>query len=463
MKYIKRFVSVLLALCMIFAVATTTFAAGGGSITVDNPQNGQTYTAYKIFDVIYNTDKSAYSYSIDGDSEWFAVVNSYSGLTLTKAVLGNRYVVEKNENFSAAGFANTLKAAVAGKNGTPLTTQGDVASATGLELGYYFVSSTSGALCNLTTTNPSATIHDKNDVPFEKTDNKADVEVGEVVNYTIKGKVPDTTGFTTYEYTIKDTMSEGLTFNKDVKVLVDGNELGTENYTITLADNGFDLTIKVMELQDKVGKDIRVTYTATVNEKAVAQVSKNSATLTYSNDPTQSNKTETTPADEETVYSAKIVIDKYVKDKANVKLAGAKFVLKNEEGKYYKYIPSSDNSSAKVEWIEDKAQATEVTTDTDGAADFKGLKNGEYSIIETAAPAGYNMLTKPVAVTIQNNDSQTISTADLIKEIGVANSTGTTLPETGGIGTTLFYVFGGLLVVGAAVLLITKKRMNTKK
>lgn len=369
MKYLKRAASLLLALVMALALAAPAFAADEGSITVDNPQKDQDYTAYKIFDVAYNDGKSAYSHTIDSSSEWFGTVDAYaktenSGLVLEQVNGGNTYNVSVDKDkFSAASFAEALKAAVNGKDGTKLETAADGSvSASGLELGYYFVTSTSGALCNLTTTNPDVTIHDKNDVPFDKTDNKESVEIGETVNYTITGKVPDTTGFKTYKYQITDTMSTGLTFNNDVKVYVGGTEI-TENFTLkTGADAGgkaFVLDIDVMELT--AGAKIEVKYSATVNENAVAKIEKNHATLEYSNDPENSSKT-TPREDEETVYSAKLVIDKYETDNKDAKLAGAKFVLYKEVTEsgtttklYYKYTEATAAEKAKVEWVDDKA------------------------------------------------------------------------------------------------------------
>ena len=334
MKRARKLASLLLALVMVLSLATTAFAAETGSITVDNPIADKTYTAYKIFDVTYNTDKSAYSYTISAKSEWFNVVASvetegtvtskFTGLTFQKAFSEDTYVVIKGDAFSAPDFAAALNNAVNGKTGTTLTVAGGKATATGLDLGYYFVTSTSGALCNLTTTNPSATIHDKNDMPFDKKDDKDSADVGETVNYTITGKVPDHTGFTTYTYLITDTMSDGLTFNKNVKVTVGGTDVTsacTIDYTV---DNKFTVSIPVMD--KTIGAKIEVTYSAVVNEKAFAKIEKNSATLTYSNDPTKS-ETKTTQPDVETVYSSKIVIDKYETGNESTKLAGATFVL----------------------------------------------------------------------------------------------------------------------------------------
>lgn len=464
MKTVARIASLLLALVMVFGLSVTAFAAGPGTITVDNPLEGQTYTAYKIFDVTYDEDKSTYAYSIAGDSEWYAVVSPYDGITLTKAASENTYAVTKNDSFSAAAFANVLKAAVEGKTGTVLKLADGKATATGLDLGYYFVTSSTGALCNLTTTNPDATIHDKNDVPFGKVDDKASVEVGETVSYTITGKVPDYTGFTTYTYLITDTMSEGLTFQKDAKVTVGGTDVTsacTITYDVDSNANKFTVSIPVMNYA--IGAEIKVTYTAVTNDNAVTVISKNSATLTYSNNPTDSSKTTTTPEDIETVYSAKLVIDKYQKDDESKKLANAKFVLKNAEGKYYKYTAATESAAAKVEWVENQTDATEVTTDNNGAAAFNGLKDGTYYLVETAAPAGYNLLANEVEVTINGAKATEVDLSSLTATAKVENSTGTTIPETGGIGTTIFYVAGGLLVLGAVILLITKKRMSSAK
>ena len=237
MKTAKKFASLLLVMVMVFAMATTAFAAEDkGTIIVDNPVADQTYTAYKIFDVTYSG--SNYSYTIKTTSEWYSTVQTYAGtegngLTLT-GVAGDKttFVVSTTDAFSAPAFANALKAAMSGKTGTTLTADGTTVKATNLDLGYYFVTSTNGALCNLTTTDPTVTIHDKNDIPFNKVDDKESVDVGEIVTYTITGKVPDYTGFTTYTYLITDTMSEGLTFQKNVNVTVGGTDV-TSACTIT--------------------------------------------------------------------------------------------------------------------------------------------------------------------------------------------------------------------------------------
>lgn len=473
MKYAKKLASFLLVLVMAFAMTmTTAFAAGNGSITVDNPQADQTYTAYKIFDVVYNTDQTAYSYTISGTSEWFDVVatknadgtvtSKITGLSFQKAFSADTYVVVQGDGFSAASFANTLRENISGKSGTTLSVANGKATATGLDLGYYFVTSTSGALCNLTTTNPSVTIHDKNDIPFDKVDDQESVEVGEIVNYVITGKVPDTTGFTTYKYQITDKMSAGLTFNKDVKVYIDGVELtDTTKYTLSYTDSAKDFVLDIDVMKLTVGAKIEVKYSATVNDNAVAQIENNHAILEYSNDPTDSSKT-TTREDKETVYSAKIIINKYAATDTTKKLAGAKFVLMNSEGKYYKYTAATADTAADVSWVDNQADATVVETNENGAGDFNGLKDGTYQLKEIAAPDGYNLLDELVTITINGANATTADRSSLTVTAGIANSTGTLLPSTGGIGTTVFYVIGAALAIGAVVLLVTRRRMSKK-
>ena len=485
MKHARKLASLLLALVMVFALATTAFATETGTtttgtITVANPVEGQTYTAYKIFDVVYDAAKEHYSYTIDSTSAWFETVKAYTipdhGLTLTKVGDTTTYVVTTTDTFSAPEFAAALKNGLTDTiQGTQLTAgTGNKPTATGLALGYYFVTSTTGALCNLTTTNPNANIHDKTDMPFEKTADQTDVEVGQIVNYTITGKVPDYTGFTSYTYKVADTMSDGLTFNDDVKVAVGSTDV-TAACTISKNVNGnancFTVTIPVMNYQ--IGAAIQVTYSAVVNEKAIAKVATNKAELTYSNDPT-TNETKTTTPTVVNVYTSKIVIKKYEKG-TDTMLEGAEFVLcrkapndeplvatvlndnqnanqKAIQNQYYK----QDKTTKAVSWVNNIADATKVTTDANGEAFFEGLADGEYLLVETKAPAGYNRMTTGQIVVVKGGTTE----AQLSVTAKVENQAGTLLPSTGGVGTTVFYVLGAVLVLGAVVLLVTKKRMS---
>ena len=487
MKHARKLASLLLALVMVFALAVTAFADDAGTttttgtITVANPVEGQTYTAYKIFDVVYDTNGHySYTIAVDGSNAWLMDVRFYAGSPAhgleehTVRTPGEEALFyTTNDKFSPADFAAFLKGklgeAPSVYTGYKLTKEGNVASVSGLPLGYYFVASSTGALCNLTTTNPDVTIHDKNDMPFEKTADQTDVEVGQTVNYTITGKVPDYTGFTSYTYKVADTMSEGLTFNQNsIKVTVGGVDKTADctiGKNVGENANSFTVTIPVLDKKYTIGAEIKVTYSAVVNKQAVARISPNEATLTYSNDPTTGTTYTTTPT-VVNVYTSKIVIDKVEKVAEGTtakKLAGAKFVL-------YKEVPAGEKTSnfyykwndtaKKVEWVEEQPgirdACTVVTTDDNGAASFEGLANGTYYLVETKAPAGYNRLEEPYKVEVKGGTTE----ADLSVTAKVENQAGTLLPSTGGMGTTVFYVLGTVLVMGAVVLLVTKKRMS---
>lgn len=466
MKTMRKLFTVLLALAMTLALAVPAFAADTtGSITITNPQGDRTYTAYKIFVVTYSGKN--YSYTISGTDAAFNTVKAYAdeaanGLKLTAVANTNKYNVSIDAAaFSAASFAQYLKTNVGSLGtGTAFTKDGDTMKASGLTPGYYFVSGTSGTVCELATAK-DIEIRDKNEaLQIEKSVDDADrtVEIGQKLTYTITGKVPSTKGYTKFTYQVTDTMSEGLTFNKDVKVTIGGTAV--TDAAITYNDNGFVASINMMNYQKQIDAPVVITYTATVNENAIQRDKEtNTATLKYSNDPADKNSFKESSV-EVNVFSFNIVINKYAAGNENTKLAGAKFVLKNNEGKYYKY------DAAKVTWVDAKADATEVITGADGAARFDGLQAGTYYLEETAAPAGYNQLTKDITIVLNKDGSATIDSAsstlgaDHSLTAGVANSTGTMLPETGGIGTVIFVALGALAVICAGVFLVTNKRMS---
>ena len=469
MKTMRKLFTVLLALAMTLALAVPAFAVGTGSITITNPQGDHTYTAYKIFDVTYTADGVNYSYTISDTDAAFSAVKAYAdvtanGLILTAVANTNKYNVSIGAGFSAASFAQHLKTNVGSLGtGTAFTKAGDTMKASGLALGYYFVSGTSGTVCELATAK-DIQIRDKNEVPqIEKTVNDDDgtVEIGQKLTYTITGKVPSTKGYTEFTYQVTDTMTEGLTFNKDVKVTIGGTDV-TAAATIANNENGFVASVNMINYQDQIDAPVVITYTATVNEKAIQREKEtNTATLKYSNNPADNTSFEESTVVVD-VFSFNIVINKYAANNADTKLEGAKFVLKNNEGKYYK----CDAATKAVTWVDDKSAATEVSTDADGAARFDGLQAGTYSLEETVAPAGYNQLTKDITIVLDKNGSATIDGAasapgaDHSLTTGVANSTGTVLPETGGTGTVIFVALGALAVICAGVFLVTNKRMS---
>lgn len=467
MKTMRKLFRVLLALAMTLALAVPAFAAEAGSITITNPQGDRTYTAYKIFDVTYSGDN--YSYTISDTDTAFNTVKAYAdvaanGLNLTAVADTGKYNVSIGAGFSAASFAQHLKTNVGSLGtGTDFTTDGNTMKASGLALGYYFVSGTSGIVCELATAK-DIQIRDKNEVPEIKKDVNDDdrtVEIGQKLTYTITGKVPSTKGYDEFTYQVTDTMTEGLTFNNDVMVTIGGVDV-TSAATITNNGNGFVASVNMMHYQDQIDAPVVITYTATVNEKAIqSDKETNTATLKYSNDPANKDSFKESSV-EVNVFSFNIVINKYAKGNENTKLEGAKFVLKNAENKYYKY----DAATKAVTWVDDKSAATEVSTDANGAARFDGLQAGTYSLEETVAPAGYNQLTKDITIVLDKNGSATIDGAasapgaDHSLTTGVANSTGTLLPETGGTGIMIFVALGALAVICSGVFLVTNKRMS---
>lgn len=458
----------MLALALTLALAVPAFAADPtGSITITNPQGENTYTAYKIFDVTYSGDN--HSYTISDNDAAYSTVKAYaaeanSGLTLTAVADTGKYNVSIDATkFSAASFAQHLKTHVDSLGtGKAFTDDGNTMKASGLALGYYFVSGSSGTVCELATAK-DIKIRDKNEAQeIKKTVNDEDgtVEVGQVLTYTITGKVPSTKGYDKFTYEVTDTMSAGLTFNKDVKVTI-GDTVVTSAATIKNNDDGFVASVNMKDYQDQIDAPVVITYTATVNEKAIqSDKETNTATLKYSNNPADSTSlgTSSTTVD---VFSFNIVIDKYAKVDKNTKLEGAKFVLKNKEGKYYHC-----GDAKAVTWVDTKSAATEVKTDTYGVAHFDGLQAGTYSLEETAAPAGYNQLTKDITIVLDKSGSATIDGdasapgADHSLTAGVANSTGAMLPETGGTGIVILVTLGALAVICSGVFLVTNKRMS---
>lgn len=293
----------------------------------------------------------------------------------------------------------------------------------------------------------------RKNVVFVKTDDKQSADVGEKVNYTITSEVPDTTGFTAYTYLITDTMSSGLTFNKNVKVTIGGTEV-TSACTVTynFDNNANKFTVSVPVMNYSFGDAITVTYSAVVNANAAAKIENNSATLTYSN---TADSTATTESCKTQVYSAKIVIDKYSAD-TSAKLSGAEFYMYKLDGSAKKYYCSNGNS---VSWVDSQTSATKKTTDDNGATSFDGVADGTYYLEEVKAPDGYSRLTQATSVTV-NGGGDNPDAAKLTVKAEIPNYTGPELPMSGGMTPTLLFLVGGLTALGAAVFLVAKRRTN---
>lgn len=538
------------------------------SITIEGAKDGHTYNAYQIFagDLNTTTNEKGETVKTLSNIIWGDGISD-AGKTALTAKYGS--AAEAAKTLVTASDAEDFATMLVNSGYLKLSATMDRDDATGnyeadeLSPGYYLIRDqyTAGAnqdkndavsayimqVLGNETMKPKAETPplDKSIVGVdEATKAKLDAvaaEVGKTVKFQLDSKVPEITGYTTkYVFTVTDTMSKGLTFDPaSVKVTIDGVDktadlftvtpasvsgTPTENTEITIAADPEDFLAYIKDNDIKAGTDIVVTYSAKVNENALTtDVETNTAKLTYSNNPYDDTKTGETPEDTVYVYDFTIEIDKY-DEKDNKKLAGAQFVLKNAEGKYYKW----DDSAKKVTWVEEAAKNSAILiTNNEGklcvpetvedklvastvTCDFKGLETGTYTLEEVQAPDGYNKVGGAYTIVIKDNattttddegktvavpateytitvtswekdekgnakvvgDPQTITianhkgapvTTQLSQEVQVPNNSGALLPETGGIGTTIFYIVGGVLAAGAVILLITKRRMNIDK
>ena len=299
---------------------------------------------------------------------------------------------------------------------------------------------------------------------------KDTVDVGDTVTFTItSGAIPTKIAeYDTYTFIINDTMSKGLEYVANSMVVKVGETTLTSGTDYTPVISAYNAetgtTIKIdlgayILAKDPADQVVTVEYKAVLNKDAVmgSAGNKNEATLTFTNNPDENQNGTTVPTEVE-VYAAKITIDKYdgaVADKS-VKLAGAQFKLYKTDGTTKLYY-SVDADTKDVSW--DATAATIVTTDENGDAEFSGLKAGTYYLEEVVAPTGYNLLADPVEVVIAESGDNAYAN----QEAAVANNTGTELPSTGGIGTTIFYTVGGVLMAAAVVLFVTKKKLSVQE
>ena len=478
-KTFKKLMAALLAVALLCAMAVPAFAAeGSGSITIDKAIDGETYTAYKIFDVVSSkveTDGSkTYVYTVaEGWAGFFEQSNVKDYVTVDKNGQP-AWVAGKKSDTDLQAFAK-LALTYASKTktitGTTATAVDNQAVINGLTAGYYVVSTTAGSLCILNTNGDDLTIDEKNVAPTidkkisgDKTTN--DAAIGDVVNYTVT--IHAKKGATGYVLT--DTMTKGLTFNKDVKVTVGSNALTLNNdYTVTTpGDNGatFKVTFTENYLNTIDGDtNIVVSYTATVNKDAVIVTTgnTNTAQLKYGNSSTVESTT--------TTYSYKFDLVKT--DNSKKLLTGAKFKLYDSQTGTtpVKLIKDAATGNYRVAETSETGAIEEIEINSYKAVTISGLNKKTYYLEETLAPGGYNKLTERQPVELGKEgfiaDATITSAGSKGAEwtsggVQVINNTGATLPSTGGMGTTLFYVIGGGLMVAAVVLLVTKKRMENK-
>ena len=507
MKHIKKLASLLLVLVMVFALATTAFAEETAySITINNSAKDHTYEAYQIF---------------TGDLSGTTLSNIVWGSGVSEAgqtALGD--AAAKAETLKTEADAKAFAKAVAPYLTTAAGSANTVTDGkyviSGLAAGYYLVKDQDGSLTgdadayteyiikvvSDTTATPKSSVptvekkvKDTNDSTGVTSDwqDSADYDIGDSIPFQLKATLADNvSSYTTYKVVFHDTLSKGLTYNNDAKVYIDGTE--TNGFTVTAtvnADGTTTLTVScddVKALGAGNSSVITVEYTAKLNENAVlgSAGNPNKVYLEYSNNPNKSesgenHETGKTPEDTVIVFTYQTIINKV--DSENKPLTGAAFKLE-------KLIKGKDGAADT--WTTVKEFTVDETTTS---FTFSGLDDGQYKLTETKTPVGYNTIdpiyfvieathdetadaptlkTLNAYLTDANGNKQTemkdgesvnidLGTVDLTAgsiTTTVVNKSGAQLPETGGIGTTIFYVLGGVLVLAAVVLLVTKKRMG---
>ena len=509
MKIIKKIAAIMLSVMMVLGMCSVVGAEGAGatsgtgtsgttgSITINKAAPGETYKIYRILDLeSYSGNNYAYKLR-DTSSEWntFIKQDEISGEN-GYVTLDGDYVTWKSgvADAKAAEFAKKAldyakTKLIAADVEKKLSSEEKSVTFDNLPLGYYLVETSVGTVIALNTTNLTWTIDDKNVAPTvdkkvqedskgnsnDAWGNENTADIGQTVNF----KTTITAQAGAQSYVLHDKMGEGLTFSGSVSVTKGGQPLETpRDYSLVtststpaIADEcTFDIEFTPVFCDKlKANDEIVVTYSATLNEKAViaGEGNKNETWLKYGDSSVTTHKTTTTKTYEIPVFK---YTEKTTGDKTG--LPNAEFTLsKSEKGtnpielvditaadetnKTYRVATEIEKSASP------KGTITTVTTPSTGKFTIQGLDADIYYLTETKQPDGYNKLLKAVKIVIDENGNITVDDrTPTTKLVEVENKTGSLLPSTGGMGTTLFYIFGAILVVGSGVVLITKKRMK---
>ena len=508
MKLIKKIAAIMFAFMMVFSLGTNVKAKEGvnqdnGSITIKNAKANETYRIYRILDLdSYNytdgkPDEGSYSYTYkqkgNNTTEWKKFVDDNSAETGNKFfdVTDGKYVTAKTTDGAkiaeaALAFVTNTKSIQADSEQTPKA-DGTI-SFSGLPLGYYLVESSVGALCSLNTTNPSQSIEVKYTAPtVEKKisvdnntlDDMKTVNIGDNVFYEVK----ITVGNGAKNYVFHDKIDTGLQYvevsgkpHVDVSTNHVENTVGSTNsylkpdpnseitleYDDNEKKNSFTLNFVDSFIQKlNTGDVITLRYLATVTADAPMDTAiNNTAYLNYGNN-------QKTKEDYTSVFTYKVPVWKYTTKDNRVGLPGAKFKLYKNEPCTVTVPLKQENTTNEYIYTPENVTYS-LVSDTEGNLVIKGLAEGEYYLKEIEAPNGYNKLTKPIKITISHaNGNKQIQVeedgkAKNVDRVEVENKTGSLLPSTGGMGTTLIYLIGGALVLGSGFVLINKKRAKAK-
>ena len=506
MKNMKKIVSLFLALLMILAMAMTALADNTttpttGTITVTNAVSEQTYSIYKILDLESYEADVAYAYK--AATGWGDFLNR-DGIKNVYVTIDNSGYVHWVEGADAADFAQEAIDWAKGKNQNntvrinPLESEkatNTTVTFDELGFGYYLIDSSLGTLCALDTTDPTVNVEEKNTKPEVKKEVKEGTDYGKVndtdIGNTVQYKAIITTAKGAENYVFHDKMEPGLTFDQtSVRVQVinsNDTEEDVPNGTYQLITDKtiidqctFEIKFEdsYMQTLGRDGKRVIIYYNAILNEKAsvgVGDGNVNEAWLSYGDE----NKT---THDTTTTYT--YAFDLVKTNRESKLIDGAEFKLYNNEtdiesGNPFKFVKDADGNYRAATDAEITAGNTvDTIVVTDGKVTVSGLdgSNGYgsdgklstngwiYWLVETKAPNGYNKLSAPQEIVLKNtNNLATIEVNTNTHTEGgfkIVNQTGAEFPSTGGMGTTIFYVVGAILVVGAAVLLLTKQRMN---
>lgn len=520
MKNAKKWLALALAMVMVLAMAVSAVAATV-TVPSDGILKDHTFTAYQIFsgreengvlsDVQWGSgiNSDAFLTALKNDTTYGSQFTDCTDAAAVAKVLG--------DNNTNNALANAVaKLAYANKTGTGTEL---ISGENTLADGYYLVVDTTadvgeGGAYNtallqvvgdikITVKTDAPTVEKKvlEDVKYNQDggygtgyNDVADYNMGDAVPFHLIGSVPDMSRYDTYKYIFHDTLSAGLTLNEgSIKVYVASDKAGTDKAEITewtKAVNGQSFTVSFTDLKTvsdvSQGKYIIVEYTATLNQNAVVGLdgNPNVVYLEYSNKPDQSGSGDTdntgkTPEDKVIVFTYELDTTKVDGQDNTKKLEGAEFKLHNANNKW----AIVDSNNKVTGWADTEDGGSTLTSDASGLFKVIGLDDGTYYLKETNAPAGYNLLSSEITVVITATTTNgqawtngqassaltnlavtadgTAGTGDTstgIAGITVANNKGSTLPETGGMGTTVLYVGGGALVLLAVVLLIAKRR-----